>query len=81
MTTFNSTTVAGWFPGQNTFYVTSDAGHRWYAAWPDGEIVAVTSPDGGATLVMHVSPYSTKPTKVVALYRSTDGGRQWIRSS
>jgi hypothetical protein len=81
MSAFSATTAVAWFPGQNTFYVTSDAGHRWYAAWPDGDISAVTSPNGGNTLVMYVSPYSTKPMKIAVVYRSTDGGRQWIRTS
>jgi hypothetical protein len=81
MTTFSATTAVAWFPGQNTFYVTSDAGHRWYSAWPDGAIVAVTSPNDGATLVMRLGPSSMTPTEVVMQYRSTDGGRQWIRTS
>lgn len=79
ITMFSATTAVAWYPGQNTFYVTSDAGHNWYAAWPLGKIVAVTSPNEGATLVMHVLPYSTAPTKVVLEYRSIDDGRQWIR--
>ena len=69
MTTFSATTAVAWFPGQNTFYVTSDAGHRWYSAWPDGAIVAVTSPNDGATLVMRLGPSSMTPTEVVC---STD---------
>jgi len=81
MSEFSATTAVAWFPGQNTFYATSDAGRRWYAAWPDGDVIAVTSPNGGNMLVMRVSPYSTKPTKIVVLYRSTDGGRQWIRTA
>lgn len=80
VTTFSPTTAVAWFPGQNTFYVTSDA-HRWYSAWPNGAVVAVTSPDGGSTLVMHVGPSSISPTTVVAAYESTDGGRQWTRTS
>lgn len=81
ITTFSATTAVAWFPGQNTFYATSDAGHRWYSAWPDGAIVAVTSPNGGLTLVMHVGPDSMTPTTPVVVYRSTDGGRQWIRAT
>jgi hypothetical protein len=81
ITTFSATTAVAWYPGQNTFYVTSDAGHRWYAAWPDGAVVAVTSPNGGSTLVMHVGPSSMTPTTMVVTYRSTDGGHQWIRTS
>jgi hypothetical protein len=77
MTTFNSTTAVAWYPGQNTFYVTSTAGRRWYAAWPEGGILAVTSPNHGATLVVRVRPYSHGATTD---YRSTDGGRQWIDS-
>ncbi len=81
MTTFSATTAVAWFPGQNTFYMTSDAGRRWYSAWPDGPIVAVTSPNDGATVVMRLNPSSMTPTEVVVRYRSTDGGRQWIRTS
>jgi hypothetical protein len=75
MTTFSSTTAVAWFPGENTFYVTSTAGRVWYAAWPEGEVIAVSSPNRGSTFVMRVRPYSHGASFE---YRSTDGGRQWI---
>lgn len=76
---FSATVAVAWYPGQSTFYVTSDAGRRWYSAWPDGEVTAVTSSNLGATLVMHVRAYA--PARERYEYRCSDGGRRWIRTA
>jgi len=75
MKVFSASVAAAWFPGQNTFYFTSSAGRKWYSAWPPGAITALTGPNGGETVVMHVTSYA--PARARYLYRTSDGGRTW----
>ena len=75
VTTFSATTAAARYPGQNSFYVTSDARRHWYSAWLSGEVTSVASSNHGATMFVDVR---NPPAVQRYEYRSTDGGRQWI---
>jgi hypothetical protein len=75
ITAFSAMTAVAWFPGQNTFYVTSTSGRTWYAAWPEGAVVAVSSANDGKTIVMQVR--ANAPASRRFAYRTTDGGRTW----
>lgn len=79
------TSIASYFVGENTFYITWDGGRQWHETFMPGNIVRVTQLDSGTVpttpiqyFVVEVKSYEAP--SVTRYYSSVDQGRHWTRS-
>jgi hypothetical protein len=70
--------AAAFYPGENVFYVTTDAGAEWFASALPGSVEDVSGPtEGSTTPSITVKVANQDGAKRTATYRTVDSGRSW----